>query len=236
MSDSLPTAGGSAAPEAADSAYLRGLIHDLRSPLAVLNYRQALALLEDDVARKNQQLADMQPTLDRLSLLCEQLMESAHFRPGEPHFGSRGFAAAPWLADLKAEVEAYAAARGVAFTANVVCRANQCAGSVTALTRAVMNVLTNAVNHGASRGDIMFTRRGHAQVLSVSDDGPGFSRADVRNAGRPGYRGTQGKRNGDSHGLGLAIVREVLRLHGGGVSLGRSALGGARVILRWPGR
>jgi signal transduction histidine kinase len=38
------------------------------------------------------------------------------------------------------------------------------------------------------------------------------------------------------HGLGLAMVRDMAGLYGGRLELGESALGGARVELRLPGR
>lgn len=90
---------------------------------------------------------------------------------------------------------------------------------------AVANVVRNALVHGADAGRVHVTVDGATVV--VDDDGPGIPVADrervLRRFERAG--GSRGS------GLGLAIAHQVARAHGGGVTIGESPLGGARVTL-----
>ena len=86
-------------------------------------------------------------------------------------------------------------------------------GDADTLRDALLNVLENALLHGA--GEVSLSCRKDAEqglaVLCVGDAGPGFEPAM---AGSAFERFQKGPRSAGS-GLGLAIVRQVLRSHGG---------------------
>src|SRR5690606_33928148 len=68
------------------------------------------------------------------------------------------------------------------------------------------------------------------KVLTVEDDGKGLDSS----AAQALMRGTRLDQVGDSHhGLGLAIVRELVEATGGTISLNHALLGGLRVALLW---
>jgi signal transduction histidine kinase len=66
--------------------------------------------------------------------------------------------------------------------------------------------------------------------IIVGDDGQGLSPEELAQVGERGERLDE---NVPGSGLGLAIVRDVAKLYGGSLSLGRSPLGGleARLVL-----
>lgn len=69
-----------------------------------------------------------------------------------------------------------------------------------------------------------------ALVASIEDDGPGADQALLERLGTAGLRSDEGR---PGHGLGLAIVADIVAQYGGSVRYGRSAgLGGLRVDLR----
>lgn len=68
--------------------------------------------------------------------------------------------------------------------------------------------------------------------IDVDDDGPGF---DPTIGARVLERGVRADERVPGHGIGLAVVREIVHAHGGRVELARSPLGGARVRLEVPG-
>ena len=85
------------------------------------------------------------------------------------------------------------------------------AGDADRLGRVVSNLVSNALRHGA--GDVEVRVAGGAEVVvEVSDEGPGF--AEERPFER--FAGSHG-----SVGLGLAIVDEIVRAHGGRVEIAR---------------
>ena len=69
-------------------------------------------------------------------------------------------------------------------------------------------------------------------VLEVADDGPGIPEEEARRVLARGVRGSAGGVEG--HGLGLAVVADIVQVHGGRLELGRSPWGGALVRLELP--
>ncbi|GAB3610800.1 HAMP domain-containing sensor histidine kinase [Humibacter ginsengiterrae] len=112
-------------------------------------------------------------------------------------------------------------------------------GAKIALSRLVVALVANALDHARSAVIVHVALHGAHAVIRVGDDGPGFpselhDRAFERFAGtRSGA--TQDDIGGSRHyGLGLALVAEVAARHRGTVSIDRSAAGGAEVVVRLP--
>lgn len=93
----------------------------------------------------------------------------------------------------------------------------------------VDNVLRNAALHGREHGrvDVRLEADPARLLLRVDDDGPGIPHDERTAMLQPFRRGWSPRSAGT--GLGLAIVAQQAALHGGGVELGRSPLGGLRV-------
>ena len=68
--------------------------------------------------------------------------------------------------------------------------------------------------------------------IDVDDDGPGF---DPTAGARVLERGVRADERVPGHGIGLAVVRDIVQAYGGQITLARSPLGGARVRLSLPG-
>lgn len=87
------------------------------------------------------------------------------------------------------------------------------------------NVLENACKYGATL--IRVSCDASARTLIVDDDGPGFPDDHAHLL----HRGVRADTRRDGQGIGLAASRELLIVHGGELSLGKSPFGGARVVL-----
>ena len=98
------------------------------------------------------------------------------------------------------------------------------------LTRAVENLLDNAVRYTPEGGDIQVRwAQSHGQAeFSVADSGPGISPEDLAHIFAPLYRGeTSRNRRTGGAGLGLAIARRLIRAHGGELTASNGPHGGA---------
>ncbi|MCZ0982216.1 sensor histidine kinase [Streptomyces diastatochromogenes] len=98
------------------------------------------------------------------------------------------------------------------------------------MRRAVGNLLDNALAHGHAPGvpaDVLLTV-GRDGTVTVEDAGPGLP-PEVAGALFERFRSGSG-----STGLGLSIASWVAHVHGGTLTAGRSAAGGARFVLRLP--
>ncbi|MCH9816701.1 MAG: HAMP domain-containing histidine kinase [Actinomycetia bacterium] len=97
------------------------------------------------------------------------------------------------------------------------------------LERIVANLIENAERHGGGVVAITVERGPETVRLMVDDAGPGVSQELAAQIFEPFTRGESGGKDGA--GLGLAIVREQVRLLGGEVSIERSPQGGARFVV-----
>jgi signal transduction histidine kinase len=87
-------------------------------------------------------------------------------------------------------------------------------GDARLLRRLLRNLLENARRHGAPPTHVKITRGDDMAIVTVWDHGPGVRPAEFENVFRPFYRPTvAGKSTGT--GLGLALVRQIARRHGG---------------------
>jgi signal transduction histidine kinase len=100
------------------------------------------------------------------------------------------------------------------------------------------NLLDNACKWCRSRVRLSARREldtlGRVRVrLAIEDDGAGVAPGDRE---RILERGARADEHVDGQGLGLAMVREIVALYGGAITIGDSALGGARIEVVLPGR
>jgi signal transduction histidine kinase len=94
------------------------------------------------------------------------------------------------------------------------------------------NLIDNACKWAKSRVAVSAERAGPGTLqIIIGDDGPGLSLEELAQIGERGERLDE---NVPGSGLGLAIVRDVAKLYGGSLSLGRSALGGFEARLTLP--
>ncbi len=99
------------------------------------------------------------------------------------------------------------------------------------------NLMENAWKWGAGRVRVIATRAADGAsprrglVLTVEDDGPGIPDGGENSLLERGRRLDESK---PGQGIGLSVVVELAEAYGGGVEVGRSDLGGARVTVRLP--
>jgi len=108
------------------------------------------------------------------------------------------------------------------------------AGDADWLDRVLTNLLDNAVRYAGSRVTMTVGHTAGAAVLTVADDGPGIAAADRDRVFDRFTRLDEARaRDAGGAGLGLAIVRELVRAHGGTVTL-QDAAPGTRAVVTVP--
>ncbi|HEY7725969.1 MAG TPA: GAF domain-containing sensor histidine kinase [Anaeromyxobacteraceae bacterium] len=103
------------------------------------------------------------------------------------------------------------------------------------MSQVVQNLIANALEHGAPRAPVVVETRREADrlVLSVVNQGPQIPGDLLPGLFEPFRRGHSARAR--SLGLGLFIVREIVRAHGGSVEA-QSDAGGTRFVVRLPQR
>jgi signal transduction histidine kinase len=106
-----------------------------------------------------------------------------------------------------------------------------------ALTRAVYNLVTNAIRYSGDERwlRISISAEGHWLKLSVDDRGPGIPSTDLPHIFEPFYRGRpaiEGQIPGS--GLGLSLVKQTVDQHGGRISVASNAGAGSSFCIALP--
>ena len=106
------------------------------------------------------------------------------------------------------------------------------------LERVVVNLLDNADQHGSGATRVTVSTANESVVLHFDDDGPGVPPEDrqliFERFARSAVAGRRSGGSGGGVGLGLALVREHVRFHGGTVHVEDSPAGGARFTVELP--
>jgi two-component system osmolarity sensor histidine kinase EnvZ len=103
-----------------------------------------------------------------------------------------------------------------------------------ALKRAVNNLVSNSLKYADHTWIAARRSDGHVEIV-VDDDGSGIDPAQYDEAFKPFTRLDDPRNTALAGvGLGLSVVRDVARSHGGDARLARSPRGGLRAVLRLP--
>ncbi|WP_067462396.1 sensor histidine kinase [Actinomadura macra] len=198
--------------------------HELRSPIASLRTQL-------EVAAAHPELLDVAGLVDdvvRLQQLAADLLLLARIDAGDRP-PARPVALAPLLRDdlehrsPRVPVEA-------SFEDDP-----QVMGVPARLARAMGNLLDNAVRHADHAVRLSLREEGGTAVVGVSDDGPGVPAADRERIFERFVRLDDARsRDEGGAGLGLAIARDLVRAHGGDVTVGEAPGGGALFEVRLP--
>ncbi len=104
----------------------------------------------------------------------------------------------------------------------------------TAVKRALENLINNAIHHADNIWLSAALIEGHIEII-IDDDGPGIQPELYEDVFKPFTRLDAARNQNQSGvGLGLSLVRDVARGHGGDVTLARAPQGGLRATLRLP--
>lgn len=108
-------------------------------------------------------------------------------------------------------------------------------GDVTLLSRLLTNLISNAYRYGKPNGHVWvdLRREGQWAVLSVRDDGIGIAPEDRERIFQRFYQ-VDAARGKDGSGLGLFMVQQATRLHGGSVTVDSRIGEGSTFIVRLP--
>ncbi len=212
----------------------QGVAHELRTPLAQLKFDLELARTASDGSEREERFVAMERDVVDLEDLVSELLVLASLREAPP-YAPKDVRASELVDEVlrRAHDEMRTTGRAIAIEApRHLPESLSCDSKY--LSRALANVLRNAVRYARSRVALTIERAGARTTISVDDDGPGVPPLERDRLFEPFTR-LEGSRGRDSGGvgLGLAIVKSVAEWHGGEARISDSPLGGARVSISW---
>jgi signal transduction histidine kinase len=103
------------------------------------------------------------------------------------------------------------------------------------LKRALVNLVSNAMNYGGSAIVRLLPPSNRALVVEVDDNGPGIAAGELERVFEPFHRGEPSRnRETGGVGLGLPIARNIVRAHGGDITLANRPGGGIKATVTLP--
>lgn len=210
---------------------LHDVSHELRSPLARL---QAVAdLMRQQPERSGEFIEWLERDTMRMDKLVGELLTLARL--------DAGITPTPELFDLTELVEEViddVLVEAEAHPCRIVLDASfvlPVSGTADLLRRAIENVLRNAIRHSPSQGviDVLVAAQDNTACVSIADQGSGVASDELDAI----FALFQRARNADSfvgYGLGLAIARRVMQVHGGSAQAANRPAGGLAVTLSLP--
>jgi signal transduction histidine kinase len=217
-----------------DARFASDVSHELRSPLTTLaTSLEVLQARRSELPERSRLALDLLAAeVERFERLVQDLLEISRFDAGVAQLA---------LEDIRlGELLVHAVPTGDGIELDI---APAAAGQVVRadkrrLERVVGNLLANAARHGGGARRVGLRRHDGSLRLEVDDAGPGVAPEDRTRIfdrfNRGAAAGRRASDGGDGVGLGLSLVEEHVRLHGGRVWVEDRPGGGARFVVELP--
>jgi signal transduction histidine kinase len=219
--------------EAQRRELIANVSHELRTPIAALRAR--LENLADGVeALDAEAVGTMLKATQRLSTLVDQLLQLSQFESGAIGLDRQDFCVRDAVEDAIAEV------RPVNAEVRIVTQVQDGlvgVGDPSRIHEVLTNLLTNAVRHSqpGTRVVVEGAPTEEGVRIEVSDEGTGVPPDDLERIFDRFYRVNGARASGSGGaGLGLAIARSIVELHGGSIKAEPQQPSGCRIVFDLP--
>lgn len=211
--------------------------HDLRTPLSTI--RAMVDALEDGVVSEpvemRRYLATIRRDVERLNRMIDDLFELAQMDAGAMRLHRRHVSLHEIVADVVDAMRARGEQAGVDIELRIEDEPPAALLDGDRLERAIANLLRNALEHTSRGGSVVVSVTNHdgSASVEVADSGDGIEEANLPRVWTRFYRAERSRARPDAAsdgvGLGLAITKSIVELHGGRVGV-RSQPGAGTVF------
>jgi len=198
---------------------ITNISHDLRTPLAALQgYLEMLSLRRDRLSREEQEsfLKAAWKHGERLDKLIAQLFELSTLDAEAELPRLETFPVNELVQDIAMKYQIHAREKGVVLRVRGVRDLPFVRADIGLIERAIANLVENAIRHTPAGGCITLAlrQRGARVEVEVQDTGEGIPEAVLPHIFERFFQGYSRARSGTGAGLGLAITKRILELHG----------------------
>jgi signal transduction histidine kinase len=218
--------------------FVTGVSHELRTPVTQIRMFAETLLLDrvrsEEERRRSLRVIDQEAR--RLGHLVENVLLFSRGEGGRLTLAPRRLMLASFLADTVDAFAPMAASRGVTVRMEAPADGDLEADE-DALRQGLLNLMDNALKYGPPGQTIVVGAEaaGGAVRLWVEDEGPGIPEADRE---RVWQRYVRLRRDQEGPvagaGIGLAVLRDLVELHGGRARIESGARAGTRVVIELP--
>jgi two-component system, sensor histidine kinase len=220
----------------AKDEFLAALSHELRTPLnSILGWTSLLNRGELDAEGQKRAIDALDRSARVQWRLIDELLDAARVRERKMRLEISEIDLSQIGAAVIEAVKADAVRKGIRLTMST--RPTVIQGDGGRLQQVITNLLNNAIQFTPEGGDVALRIEpdGDAAVVDIVDSGIGIEREFLPNVFEQFRQADSVKEGHGGLGLGLAIARHIVDLHGGRISAHSDGLGcGARFVVRVP--
>jgi signal transduction histidine kinase len=212
--------------------------HELRTPLAALKTSTEVALREKRIsgAEARKILEENLEDIGSLELLSERLLHLAQYQKGERVLAYEKINLGKAINTSYKKILPLARKKNIGI--DIDAQDNYLEADRGSIEEIILILLDNAVKYTPDGGKVSISSRieGRNAIIKVTDSGPGISSRDIPRIFDRFYRvdHSRSKIKIAGFGLGLPIVKRVVELHNGTVSVSSKVGQGSTFIVRLP--
>jgi signal transduction histidine kinase len=223
------------------SDFLANMSHELRTPLnAIIGFSQVLreGMVGDVNAKQQEYLDDILSSGNHLLSLINDVLDLSKVEAGQVELELAPFVLQEALERGVAMVRERAMSDGVQVTLAANHEVDVVAGDERRIRQVIFNLLSNAVKFTPAGGcvDVRATQVNGEVRVSVADTGPGIAAADLRRIFEEFQQTEAGIEQGEGTGLGLALSKRLVELHGGRIWVDSEPGTGSTFVFTLPAR
>ena len=221
--------------------FLANVSHELRTPLnAIIGFSEMLAseqLRPREPAKLKEYAEIIHGSGEHLLSVVNTILDMSKMQAGNFSLDLEQFEIAPLIDSCCDMLRLKAEQGGMTFVRDVAPNLGVMVADKRALKQVLINLLSNAVKFTPFGGEIAINARpeGNSLRVTVSDTGIGIAPQDLSRLGDPFFQAKSTyDRPYEGTGLGLSLVRGLVGLHGGAISVESAPAQGTRVSVRLP--
>ena len=212
------------------------LAHDLKTPLTVIQGNADL-IIETELNEEQRLYAEyISSSSEQMQLYIRTLIDISRAAVGyQLHMVDIDLPA--FAEQLRGQIDALCQTKKIGLQMETRHLPDTLSADPLLLERAIMNVVSNALDYSPRDGCVYITIMGVQQNLqiSVADAGSGFSQEDLLHAQEQFYMADRSRSSKLHFGMGLFITKSIVQQHNGQLILGNSEkTGGAQVTIKIP--
>ena len=225
--------------DARKDRFLAVLAHEMRSPLGAIKLGvHVIKRAGDDAAKRASTASSIDRQVGHLASLISDMTDIAAVRSGKLTLHRTLVPVQEIVSSVLETCDERLSAKDIQLAVNLPDQALVVEGDAVRLTQVLVNLVNNAIKYTPRGGhaSLRALRQGHAVELSVTDSGIGLEATQIATVFDMYMQVPMDDRPADSGlGIGLALVRQLVELHGGRVHAESPGLGcGSTFTVRLP--